>query len=57
VEVKHRTFEKGHEPIFDDELYVITAVFRGDPNMYSLRVPGDGDDMPEDTSNRNCLLT
>ena len=45
VEVKHKTFEKEHEPNFDNELYVITAVFRGDPNIYSLWDPEDGEDI------------
>ena len=45
VEIKHKTFEKGYEPNFDNELYVITAVFRGDPNMYSLKDPEDGEDI------------
>ncbi|CAB3992193.1 Hypothetical predicted protein [Paramuricea clavata] len=45
VEIKYKAFEKGNEPIFDSELYVITAVFRGDPNMYSLRDPEDGEDI------------
>jgi hypothetical protein len=26
-------------------MYVITAVFRGDLNMYSLRYPEDGEDI------------
>jgi hypothetical protein len=43
VEIKHKTFEKGYEPNFDNELYVVTAVFRGDPNTYSLRNPEDGE--------------
>ncbi|CAB3998073.1 uncharacterized transposon-derived [Paramuricea clavata] len=41
VEIKHKTFEKGYEPNFDNEVYVVTAVFRGDPNMYSLKDPED----------------
>jgi hypothetical protein len=45
LEIKHKTFVKGYEPNFDNELYVITAVFRGDPNMYSLRDPEDGGDI------------
>jgi hypothetical protein len=45
VEVKHRTFEKGYEPNFDNEVYAITSVFRGDPNMYSLKDPEDGEDI------------
>jgi hypothetical protein len=45
VEIKHKTFEKGYEPNFDNELYVITAVFRGDPNMYSLKDPEDVEDI------------
>ena len=45
VEIKHQTFEKGYEPNFDNEVYVVTAVFRGDPNMYSLKDPEDGEDI------------
>ncbi|CAB4026625.1 uncharacterized transposon-derived [Paramuricea clavata] len=45
VEIKHKNFEKGYEPNFDNEVYVITAVFRGDPNMYSLKDPEDGEDI------------
>ena len=45
VELKHKTFEKGYEPNFDNELYVITAVFRRDLNMYSLKDPEDGEDI------------
>jgi hypothetical protein len=45
VEIKRKTFEKGYEPNFDNELYIITAVFRGDPNMYSLNDPEDGEDI------------
>jgi hypothetical protein len=45
VEIKHKTFEKGYEPNFDNEVYVVTAVFRGDPNMYSLKDPEDGEDI------------
>lgn len=44
MEVKHKTFEKGYEPNFDNEY--VTAVFRGDPNIYSLiRDPEDGEDI------------
>ncbi|CAB4012583.1 uncharacterized transposon-derived [Paramuricea clavata] len=32
-EIKHKTFEKGYEPTLDNELYVVTAVFMGNPNM------------------------
>jgi hypothetical protein len=45
VEMKHKTFEKGYKPNFDNKLYVIMAVFRGDPNMYSLRDLEDGEDI------------
>jgi hypothetical protein len=45
VEIKHKTFEKEYESNFDNELYVVTAVFRGDPNMYSLKDPEDGEDI------------
>ena len=45
VEIKHKTFEKGYEPNFDNEVYVVTSVFRGDPNMYSLKDPEDGEDI------------
>ncbi|CAB3992283.1 integrase core domain-containing [Paramuricea clavata] len=48
VEIKHKTFEKGYEPNFDNEVYVVTAVFRGDPNMYSLKDPEDGAEGGED---------
>ena len=45
VEIKHKTFEKGYEPNVDNEVYVVTSVFRGDPNMYSLKDPEDGEDI------------
>jgi hypothetical protein len=43
VEIKHKTFEKDYEPNFDNEMHVITAVFRGD--VYSIRDPEDGEDI------------
>jgi hypothetical protein len=37
VEIKHKTFEKGYEPNFDNEVYVVTAVFRI-PTCTALRI-------------------
>ncbi|CAB4023218.1 Hypothetical predicted protein [Paramuricea clavata] len=45
VEIKQKTFEKGYEPNFDNELYVITTVLREDPNLHSLKDPDDGEDI------------
>ena len=42
VQVKLKTFAKGFEPNFDKELYVVTEVFCGNPNMYSIRDECDG---------------
>ncbi|CAB4005763.1 uncharacterized transposon-derived [Paramuricea clavata] len=43
--IEHKTFEKGYTPNFIDDAYVVTEVYRGDPNMYGLRDPEDGEDI------------
>ncbi|CAB4013371.1 uncharacterized transposon-derived [Paramuricea clavata] len=41
---KQGTFDKGYTQNFKDEVYEVTEVFRGDPNMYKLINPDDDDD-------------
>ncbi|CAB3996257.1 integrase core domain-containing [Paramuricea clavata] len=37
------TFVKGYTPNYTDDVYVVSEVFRGDPNMYKLIDPDDDD--------------
>ncbi|CAB3980447.1 uncharacterized transposon-derived [Paramuricea clavata] len=37
------TFVKGYTPNYSDDVYIVSEVFRGDPNMYKLIDPDDDD--------------
>ncbi|CAB4008215.1 Hypothetical predicted protein [Paramuricea clavata] len=34
-------FDKGYTPNYSDDIYVVSEVFRGDPNMYKIIDPDD----------------
>ena len=44
-------FVKGYTINFSDELFVITAISRGDPNMYSIQDVDTGEKLKEDSTN------